>query len=72
MRVDDRGVAPVIPLRQTPDVKRGADKSPCCEHGDWRFAGAGHERKATKWRRPTILAKLSCGLARARAVPLAA
>ncbi len=48
-----RDIVPVIPLRQTPDVKRGADKPPCCEHGKWRFAGADYGRKATKWRCPT-------------------
>lgn len=49
----ERGIAPVIPLRKTPDVKRGADKPPTCEHGEWRFAGADHKRGATKWRCPT-------------------
>ncbi len=49
----ERGIAPVIPLRQTPDVKKGKDKPPCCEHGEWRFAGADHKRNATKWRCPT-------------------
>jgi hypothetical protein len=49
----ERGIAPVIPLRQTPDVKRGQDKPPCCEHGEWRFAGADRKRGATKWRCPT-------------------
>jgi IS5 family transposase len=49
----ERGIAPVVPLRKTPDVKKGKDKSPCCEHGEWRFAGADYERKATKWRCPT-------------------
>jgi hypothetical protein len=49
----ERGIVPVIPLRQTPDVKRGADKPPCCKHGEWRFAGADYSRKATKWRCPT-------------------
>jgi hypothetical protein len=49
----DRGIAPVIPLRRTPDVVKGKDKPPCCEHGEWRFAGADHKRNATKWRCPT-------------------
>ena len=49
----ERKVAPIVPLRQTPDVKHGADKPPCCEHGEWRFAGADHKRNATKWRCPT-------------------
>ena len=48
-----RGIAPVIPLKQTPAVKRGAHKPPCCEHGEWRFAGADYNRNATKWRCPT-------------------
>ena len=49
----ERGIAPVIPLRQTPDVKKGKDKPPTCEHGEWTFAGADHKRKAAKWRCPT-------------------
>ncbi len=49
----DRDIAPVIPLRQTPDVKRGKDKPPSCQHGEWRFAGADHKRGACKWRCPT-------------------
>ncbi len=48
-----RGVAPVIPLRETPDVKRGEGGPPECEHGEWRFAGADRERGAAKWRCPT-------------------
>ncbi len=48
-----RGIAPVIPLRKTPDVKKGKDKPPTCEHGEWRFAGADHKRGACKWRCPT-------------------
>jgi hypothetical protein len=50
---EDRNIRPIICLRQTPAVKRGEDKPPCCEHGEWRFAGADHDRKATKWRGPT-------------------
>jgi hypothetical protein len=49
----ERGIAPVIPLRKTPDVMRGAGDAPCCEHGEWRFAGADRKRGATKWRCPT-------------------
>jgi IS5 family transposase len=49
----ERGVNPVIPLRQTPAVKRGDHKPPCCKHGQWRFAGADRNRNATKWRCPT-------------------
>ncbi len=48
-----RGIAPVIPLKQTPAVKRGEHKPPSCEHGEWRFAGADYQRQATKWRCPT-------------------
>src|SRR5205823_3942756 len=49
----EREVAPVIPLRQTPDVKRHASEPPHCFHGPRRFAGADYGRKATKWRCPT-------------------
>lgn len=49
----ERGVAPVIPVRQTTAVKRGDHKPPTCEHGEWRFAGADYGRQATKWRCPT-------------------
>jgi transposase, IS5 family len=48
-----RDIAPVIPLRQTPDVKRGEDRPPDCEHGVWEFSGADYKRKAAKWRCPT-------------------
>ncbi|MFZ1155391.1 MAG: transposase [Solirubrobacteraceae bacterium] len=48
-----RNVLPVIPLRRTPDVVKGRDKPPCCEHGEWRFAGADRKRGACKWRCPT-------------------
>src|SRR5829696_1134463 len=37
---EERGIRPIIPLRETPAVKRGADKPPTCEHGEWRFAGS--------------------------------
>lgn len=49
----ERGCLPVIPLKQTPDVKRGEDQPPCCEHGVWTFAGADRSRGASKWRCPT-------------------
>ena len=49
----DRGILPVTSLRETPAVKRGEHKPPCCEHGEWIFAGADFKRKATKWRCPT-------------------
>ena len=48
-----RGIVPVIPLRETQGVKKGWHKPPSCEHGEWRFAGADYRRKATKWRCPT-------------------
>ena len=50
---EDRDCHPVIPLRETPAVKRGAGKPPTCEHGEWRFAGAATSRGAAKWRCPT-------------------
>ncbi|MGV1047545.1 MAG: transposase [Solirubrobacterales bacterium] len=49
----ERDCLPVIPLRKTANVKRGADKPPGCKHGVWRFAGADRKRGATKWRCPT-------------------
>jgi Transposase DDE domain len=49
----ERGVLPVIALRETAAVKRGEHKRPCCEHGEWRFAGADRKRGACKWRCPT-------------------
>jgi transposase len=50
---EDRGVRPIIPLRQTPAVERGDHEPPACEHGEWRFAGADVGRGASKWRCPT-------------------
>lgn len=49
----ERGVLPVTALRRTPAVKEGKHNPPCCEHGEWRFAGADRKRAATKWRCPT-------------------
>ena len=49
----ERDCQPVIPLRQTPDVKRGENKPPSCSHGVWTFAGADRKRGASKWRCPT-------------------
>ena len=49
----DRDVVAIIPLRQTPAVKRGDDKPPRCQHGEWQFAGADYTRQATKWRCPS-------------------
>lgn len=47
------GALPIIPLRETPAVKRGEHRAPESEHGTWTFAGADAKRKATKWRCPT-------------------
>jgi len=47
------GAAPIIPLRQTPFVKRGHHLAPKCEHGTWTFAGSDSKRGASKWRCPT-------------------
>jgi len=47
------GIAPVIPIRATDSVKRGAAGPPYCEHGSWTFAGADYARRATKWRCPS-------------------
>jgi hypothetical protein len=47
------GARPVIPLRKTPDVKRGKHLPPTCDHGVWTFAGAEVDRQTTKWRCPT-------------------
>lgn len=49
----ERECLPLIPLRKTPDVKRGAHRPPACQHGVWDFAGADRKRGASKWRCPT-------------------
>jgi hypothetical protein len=49
----ERDCLPLIPLRQTPDVKRGDHRPPECQHGAWTFAGADRKRGAMKWRCPT-------------------
>ena len=49
----ERDCLPVIPLRQTPDVKRGDHEAPSCAHGTWTFAGSDRKRGASKWRCPT-------------------
>jgi transposase, IS5 family len=49
----ERDCLPLIPLRQTPGVKRGDHRPPECKHGVWTFAGADRKRGATKWRCPT-------------------
>lgn len=49
----ERDCLPLIPLRHTPDVKRGDHRPPTCSHGEWKFAGADRKRGAAKWRCPT-------------------
>lgn len=49
----ERDCLPLIPLRQTPDVKRGDHRPPECQHGVWTFAGSDRKRGATKWRCPS-------------------
>jgi nitrite reductase/ring-hydroxylating ferredoxin subunit len=51
--LEDRDCHPIMPLRETPAVKRGDHKPPRCQHGKWRFAGSDYSRKASKWRCPT-------------------
>jgi transposase len=51
-KIEDYGIRPVIPLRQTPAVKAGKHKPPSCEHGEWTFAGSDAKRGASKWRCP--------------------
>ncbi len=48
-----RGIAPVIALKETGPVKRGKAEPPHCVHGEWTFAGADYKRRATKWRCPS-------------------
>lgn len=50
---EERGVRPIIPLKETGSVKRGLHKPPACEHGEWLFAGADFKRKRAKWRCPS-------------------
>jgi Transposase DDE domain len=52
-QLEVRGCRPVMPLRETPAVKRGDHEPPGCEHGVWWFAGSDYQRKASKWRCPT-------------------
>lgn len=49
----ERDCLPVIPIKQTPGVKRGDHLPPKCEHGRWKFAGSDRKRGASKWRCPT-------------------
>ena len=48
-----RDCLPIIPLKQTPGVKRGDHLPPRCSHGTWTFAGSDRKRGASKWRCPT-------------------
>lgn len=48
-----RDCLPVIPLKQTPGVKRGEHLPPLCDHGEWKFGGSDRKRGAAKWRCPT-------------------
>jgi transposase, IS5 family len=50
---EERNIRPIIPLKETEGVKKGWDKPPSCEHGEWRFAGTDYKRKACKWRCPS-------------------
>src|SRR5437763_2920400 len=49
----ESGCAPIIPLRQTPAVKRGEHRAPTCQHDHWTFAGADFKRGQAKWRCPS-------------------
>ena len=60
----ERGRRPVIPLRETPAVARGVHKPPCCEHGEWTFAGADDNRQASMWRCTSSAARSSASSAR--------
>jgi Transposase DDE domain len=50
--LEARGIRPIIPLKETPDVKRGEHCAPSCEHGVWTYAGADFKNRRTKWRCP--------------------
>jgi Transposase DDE domain len=49
----DRGILPIVSLKETEAVKQGKHKPPVCRHGVWTFAGADFKRRATKWRCPS-------------------
>lgn len=49
---EDRGIRPVISLRQTTAVKQGEHLPRTCAHGEWTFAGADAICGASKWRCP--------------------
>ncbi|MBA3420587.1 MAG: transposase [Thermoleophilaceae bacterium] len=50
---EDRDSRPIIPLRDTPGVKRGDHRPPECDHGTSTFAGSDPSRGASKWCCPT-------------------
>ncbi len=50
---EDRGIRPIIPLRETPAVKRGDHMPPNCQHGEWTYSGSDPNRGASKWRCPS-------------------
>ncbi|MBA3630698.1 MAG: transposase [Actinobacteria bacterium] len=41
---EERGIRPIIPLRNTPAVARGDHRPPKCSHGEWTFAGSDPNR----------------------------
>jgi hypothetical protein len=41
--VEDYGIRPVIPLRETPAVKAGKHRPPECEDGGWAFRRVGRQ-----------------------------
>jgi len=49
----ERGICPIVPIKDTERVKRGAAEPPHCVHGAWKCGGTDYYRKATKWRCPT-------------------
>jgi hypothetical protein len=49
---ENRGIRPVIPLKETVNVVNGLHKPPRCSHGTWTFAGSDAKRGASKWRCP--------------------
>jgi hypothetical protein len=49
----ERDCQAIVPLKQTPGVKRGDHRPPGCQHGVWKFAGSDRRRGASKWRCPS-------------------
>ncbi len=49
---EQRGVHPIIPLKETPGVKAGNHLPLSCEHGGWTFGGSDAKRGAAKYRCP--------------------